>query len=176
MTIGFFDSGVGGLTVLAEALRQLPEENYIYYADTEHVPYGIRNKDEVRRFVLQAVDFMAAQNIKALVVACNTATSIAINNLRQKYDFPVLGMEPAVKPAVEKNGTQKGLKRVLVAATQLTLREQKYQDLVSRVDQDHIVDGIALPELVEYAENFVFSQSNFTLTFILHKKNTREKA
>ncbi|NLP43152.1 MAG: glutamate racemase [Peptococcaceae bacterium] len=156
MTIGFFDSGVGGLTVLAEALRQLPEENYIYYADTEHVPYGIRNKDEVRRFVLQAVDFMAAQNIKALVVACNTATSIAINNLRQKYDFPVLGMEPAVKPAVEKNGTQKGLKRVLVAATQLTLREQKYQDLVSRVDQDHIVDGIALPELVEYAENFVF--------------------
>jgi len=156
MTIGFFDSGVGGLTVLAEALRRLPAENYIYYADTEHVPYGIRSKDEVRNFVLQAVDFMAAQNIKALVVACNTATSIAIKELRQKYSFPVLGMEPAVKPAVEKNGVQKSLKRVLVAATPLTLREEKYQDLVSRVDHDHIVDGIALPELVEYAENFVF--------------------
>jgi len=156
MTIGFFDSGVGGLTVLAEALRQLPQEDYIYYADTEHVPYGIKSKDDVRRFVLQAVEFMAAQNIKALVVACNTATSIAIKDLRQRYSFPVLGMEPAVKPAVEKNGSQKGSKRVLVAATPLTLTEEKYQDLVSRVDQDHIVDCIALPELVEYAEKFVF--------------------
>lgn len=152
MSIGFFDSGVGGITVLAEALKQLPKENYLYYADTDHVPYGTKSKEQVKKFVLEAVDFMAAQGIKALVVACNTATSIAINDLRAKYSFPILGMEPAVKPAVEKNGD----KRILVTATPLTLREEKYQNLVTRFDKAHMVDGLALPELVEFAENFVF--------------------
>lgn len=154
MKIGFFDSGVGGITVLHQALRQLPNENYIYYADTDHVPYGTKSKDEVKKLVLEAVDFMADEGIKALVVACNTATSIAINDLRQKYSFPILGMEPAVKPAVEKCCT----KRVLVTATPLTLKEEKYQNLVSRVDHAHIVDCAALPELVEYAERFIFDE------------------
>lgn len=154
MKIGFFDSGVGGITVLHEALKQLPKESYIYYADTDHVPYGTRNKEEVRALVLEAVEFMAQEGLKALVVACNTATSIAINELRQKYSFPILGMEPAIKPAVEKNGSR----RVLVTATPLTLREEKYQNLVSRIDHAHIVDGVALPELVEYAEKFIFDE------------------
>jgi glutamate racemase len=153
MKIGFFDSGVGGITVLAEARRQLPQEDFLYYADTEHVPYGTKNKEEVKKLVLDAVEFMWREGMKALVVACNTATSIAINDLRQKYQIPILGMEPAVKPAVEKNGS----KRVLVTATPLTLQEEKYQNLVSRVDRSHIVDGVALPELVEYAERFVFA-------------------
>ncbi len=154
MSIAFFDSGVGGLTVLQEALKQLPEENFIYYADTDHVPYGTKTKEEVKKLILEAAGFLSQKGIKALVVACNTATSIAINELRRQYSFPILGMEPAVKPAVEKNGS----KRVLVAATPLTLQEEKYQNLVSRVDYAHIVDGVALPELVEYAEDFVFDQ------------------
>ncbi|NLI92474.1 MAG: glutamate racemase [Peptococcaceae bacterium] len=155
MRIGFFDSGVGGISVLHEALRQLPNENYIYYADTDHVPYGTKSKEEVKQYVFQAVEVMARVGMKALVVACNTATSIAINELRQQYSFPILGMEPAVKPAVEKNCS----KRILVTATPLTLKEEKYQDLVSRLDHAHIVDGVALPELVDYAEKFVFDQN-----------------
>ncbi|UWG98133.1 glutamate racemase [Dehalobacter sp. DCM] len=152
MRIGFFDSGVGGITVLYEALKQLPQEDYIYYADTDHVPYGTKSKEDVLRYALEAVEFMAAEGIKALVVACNTATSIAINTLRQRYDFPILGMEPAVKPAVEKCCS----KRILVMATPLTLKEEKYQNLVTRLDHDHLVDGLALPELVTYAEEFQF--------------------
>ena len=154
MRIGFFDSGVGGITVLHEALCQLPAENYLYYADTQNVPYGTKGKEEVRRYILDAVDFMANKGIKALVVACNTATSIAIKELRTKYDFPILGMEPAVKPAVENNCSR----RVLVVATPLTLQEEKYRNLVAKLGHAHIIDGVALPELVEYAENFVFEE------------------
>ena len=79
-------------------MRLLPNEDYIFYADTLHVPYGEKSKEEVRGYLFNAVDFMANQGIKALVIACNTATSIAVDDLRQKYDFPILGIEPAVKP------------------------------------------------------------------------------
>jgi glutamate racemase len=151
-SIGFLDSGFGGITVLSEALRQLPDENYIYYADIEHVPYGVKTKDEVRTYIFQAVNFLVNQGIKALVVACNTATSIAVRELRSIYSFPIVGMEPAVKPAVEKGSG----KRVLVLATPLTLKEEKFHNLVSRVDHEHIVDYLAFPELVELAELMVF--------------------
>ncbi|WP_027631141.1 glutamate racemase [Ruminiclostridium cellobioparum] len=153
-SIGFLDSGFGGITVLSEALRQLPDENYIYYADNEHVPYGTKTKEEVHNFVFQAVDFMVGKGIKALVVACNTATSIAVRDLRNKYSFPIVGMEPAVKPAVE-NGNGK---RVLVFATPLTLKEEKFHNLVQRVDHEHVVDYLAFPELVELAESMIFDR------------------
>ncbi len=164
MRIGIFDSGVGGITVLHEALSQLPHEDFIYYADTAHVPYGTKSKAEVREYIFEAAGFLARQGIKALVVACNTATSVAIADLRETYSFPILGMEPAVKPAIEKNGH----KRVLVTATTLTLQEEKYQNLVARLDQAHMVDALALPELVEYAENFVFDRG-ILIPFLRHK-------
>lgn len=151
-SIGFLDSGFGGITVLSEALKQLPNENYIYYADIEHVPYGTKTKDEVRTYIFDAVEFLVSQGIKALVVACNTATSIAVRDLRSMYNFPIAGMEPAVKPAVE-NGNGK---RVLVLATPLTLKEEKFHNLVQRVDTEHIVDYLAFPELVDLAEHMVF--------------------
>lgn len=88
LPIAFFDSGVGGLTVLREALRLLPRERYLYFADSDHAPYGVRPKEEVRQLVLAAADFLAEQGIKALVVACNTGTSAAIDDLRQQYIFP----------------------------------------------------------------------------------------
>ncbi len=153
-SIGFLDSGFGGITVLSEALKQLPNENYIYYADNEHVPYGTKSKEEVHAYVFQAVDFLVKQGIKALVVACNTATSIAVLDLRSKYSFPIVGMEPAVKPAVE-NGNGK---RVLVLATPLTLKEEKFHNLVQRVDHEHVVDYLAFPELVELAETMIFDR------------------
>lgn len=153
-SIGFLDSGFGGITVLSEALRQLPDENYIYYADNVHVPYGTKTKEEVHNYVFEAVDFLVGKGIKSLVVACNTATSIAVRDLRNKYSFPIIGMEPAVKPAVE-NGNGK---RVLVLATQLTLKEEKFHNLVQRVDHEHVVDYLAFPELVELAEKMIFDK------------------
>jgi glutamate racemase len=152
LPIAIFDSGIGGLTVLREALKILPNENYIYFADTDHVPYGNKSKEDVKEFVLKAGEFLNDQNIKMLVVACNTATSSAIAELRSKYSFPVVGMEPAVKPAVSNNKN----KRVLVLATELTLKEQKFRELVDKVDNEKIVDFLPLPELVTYAEQFIF--------------------
>ncbi|RAV05647.1 glutamate racemase [Paenibacillus sp. YN15] len=155
MRIGFFDSGVGGATVLAKALGSMPEEDFLYYADTLHVPYGEKPKEEVRGHIFDAVAQMVDEGIKALVIACNTATSIAAKELRERYSFPIIGMEPAVKPAVMRTAGSE--KRVLVFATSLTLKEAKFQQLVSAVDQRHIVDHLALPGLVELAERGIFS-------------------
>lgn len=155
MPIGFFDSGIGGLSVLRTAIRKLPDENYIYYADTKNVPYGTKSKDDIVRFIFEAVEFLASKNIKILVVACNTATSAAINELRAHYDFPIIGMEPAVKPAIEKNKS----KRILIAATSFTLRERKLESLISDLDKKNVVDKLALDKLVVYAENFNFDST-----------------
>ncbi|MGO4538878.1 glutamate racemase [Paenibacillus sp. 2TAB19] len=154
MTIGFFDSGIGGLTVLSEALRRLPANDYLYMADTLHVPYGTKPMEEVRTYIVDAIESMVAVGIDALVIACNTATSIAVAELREKYSFPIVGMEPAVKPAVEMNRATG--KRVLVFATPLTLQMPKYYALVSRVDEEGIVDSLPLPELVGYCESLQF--------------------
>lgn len=156
MYIGFFDSGIGGLTVLYEALKVLPNEDYIYYADVENVPYGNKPKDEIRKYIFKAADFIIEQGVKALVIACNTATSAAIEDLRKTYSIPIIGMEPAVKPAVEKNGD--GHKRVLVTATAFTLKEEKLMNLIQKIDNENIVDLLPLPKLVEYAERFEHSK------------------
>ena len=152
MYIGFFDSGIGGITVLYDAMCLLNNIDYLYYADTDNVPYGTKDKEIVRNCIFEAADFMANEGIDGLVIACNTATSIAIKELRSRYRFPIIGMEPAVKPAVEHYGD----KRVLVLATPLTLKEEKYEILVSKVDMANIVDSLALPELVRFAEDFQF--------------------
>jgi glutamate racemase len=155
MKIAFFDSGVGGLTVLSESLRQLPDEEYIYYADTENAPYGVKSPAQVKYLVLKAAEYLEEKGIEALVVACNTATSIAVNDLRKKYSFPIVGMEPAVKPAVELNGCNK---RILVAATELTLKEERFKELVAKFDSGHVVDAVPLPGLVEYCEEGIFRE------------------
>lgn len=154
MSIGIFDSGIGGLTVLKEALRVIPNGDYLYYADEKHVPYGTKPKEEVRRYIFEAADFFGSRGVEALVVACNTATSIAINDLRERYDFPIIGMEPAVKAAVERVDDR----RILVLATPITVKEKKLHDLVERLDSEDIVDSHALPGLVEFAEKFMFDE------------------
>lgn len=154
MKIGFFDSGIGGLTVLGHALKILPFADYIYYADIEHVPYGEKTKSEVRQYVQKAMDYMAEIKVDAVVIACNTATSVADAKLRKNYSFPIIGMEPAVKPAVayckERN------KKILVLATSLTLREAKFNQLIHRLDATEMVDTMALGGLVKFAERFEF--------------------
>ena len=161
MKIGFFDSGIGGITVLNEALKMLPNEEYVYYADSNNAPYGIKPKEEVKKYIFNVVEFLISKNVDVLVIACNTATSIAVKELRQVYDIPIIGMEPAVKYAIDHNKD----KRILVTATDLTLKEEKFKELVKRVDNDSIVDSLALPRLVEYAENFVF-RKNEIMTYL----------
>lgn len=148
MKIGVFDSGVGGLTVLHEALKLLPEEEYHYYADVDHVPYGEKSVEEIRAYSDTAVSFLVGKKCDAVVVACNTATSAAVRILREKYDLPLIGIEPAVKPAME----QRGSGRILVIATPLTVREKKLHDLIARYDGEAYVDLIPLPGLVGFAE------------------------
>jgi len=156
LSVAFFDSGIGGITVLHDALKALPSEDYIYFADTLNAPYGTKTRAEVREFVFNAVDFIVSLGVSAVVIACNTATSVAIEDLRKRYTIPIIGMEPAVKPAVEKIGSTQ--KRVLVTATPLTLKEEKLRNLIDRVDNEHIVDLLPLPGLVEFAESFEFRE------------------
>ncbi len=156
--IGIFDSGIGGLTVMHEAMKLMPDEDYVFYADTRHLPYGEKPKDEVRQYVLEAADYLAAQDIKALVIACNTATSIAVTDLRQKYDFPVIGIEPAVKPAVQNSIVKH--KKVLVLATRLTLNEEKFHNLVKSIDTGDIVESVPMPGLIELAEQRKFADED----------------
>jgi glutamate racemase len=157
MKIGFFDSGIGGVTVLYDTLKILPNEDYLYYADTLNVPYGPKPKEEVKRYIFNAVDFMIEKGVKAIVIACNTATSVAIEDLRAKYSIPIIGMEPAVKPAVENNEDIN--RRVLVTATALTLKEEKLQNLIDKLDKEHVVDLLPLPGLVEFSERLEFSET-----------------
>ncbi len=149
MRIGIFDSGRGGLSVLHEAFHQLPDQEYIFYADIEHVPYGLKTEDEIKGYADNIARFLLEKKVDAIVIACNTATSVAVAGLREKYDLPILGMEPAVKPAVE---AAKGDERILVMATPVTLREEKLAKLLSRVDVKHRVDLLDMPQLVSFAE------------------------
>ena len=148
--IGVFDSGVGGISVLRHLRKILPNENYIYFGDTANAPYGAKSTPQVRELTLAAVEKMLNQApIKALVVACNTATSAAIRDLRAKYkDLIVIGIEPALKLAADKfPGGHIG-----VMATQVTLREEKFDILMHRFDVGCTVEKIPAPGLVELIE------------------------
>lgn len=161
MKVGIFDSGVGGITVLKEALKQLPELEYIYYTDNLHVPYGTKPKEEVLGYVEEIMAFLASQKVDAVVIACNTATSIAVERLRKQYSFPIIGMEPAVKLALDHTITGK----VLVTATPLTLKEEKFKRLVDSFSNKSSVQALPLPELVSYAENSMFDEEKLTAYF-----------
>ena len=144
--IGVFDSGLGGISVLAEALRVLPQEAYLYYGDNGRAPYGVRQPEEVLAFTREAVCKLIAKGCKAIVLACNTATSAAAAVLRQENFVPLIGIEPALKPASEISGEG----RVLVMATRLTLTQPKFQALMSQYGRDAV--PIPCPELVECVE------------------------
>jgi len=154
--IGVFDSGIGGLTVLKKIIEILPNEKYIYYADTDNVPYGTKPKEEVKEYINNAVEFLISKNVKAIVVACNTATSIAVKELREKYSIPIIGIEPAAKPAVENRGD----KKVLIMATPTTIKEEKLKYLLESLNAEEYVDLIAMPKLVEFAENKEFESDD----------------
>lgn len=161
MKVGIFDSGVGGITVLKQAMDIMPQVDYIYYADNLHVPYGTKPKEEVFGYVKQVVEFLVSQGVDAIVIACNTATCIAVQDLRKQYDLPIIGMEPAVKLALDGNKTGK----VLVTATALALKSEKYKDLVQQVDRQHRTISLPLPELVTFAEERAFDEEKLKVYF-----------
>ncbi len=146
--IGMFDSGAGGLAVLAEVRRQLPGEDVIYYADGAYFPYGPRRPDEIRARAAAVTRELLARNAKAIVVACNTATSAAIDQLRAEFDVPFVGMEPALKPAAA--ATLRG--RVALLVTPGTARGDKLAALIDRYGVEVAVDTIEAPGLAERVE------------------------
>ena len=148
LPIGVFDSGIGGISVLAEIIKILPYEEFVYFADTLHAPYGDKPEDLVRALSIKAAEFLSSIGIKCLVVACNTATGAAINEIRKMCAFPVVGMEPAVKPAVELalNG------KILVMATPLTLKSKKFNDLIRHYKHRSEIVPLPCPGLVEIVE------------------------
>jgi glutamate racemase len=147
--IGVFDSGVGGLTVLREILRRLPFESTIYLGDNARAPYGTRTDDEVRRFSVQALDAMVRRNVKALVVACNTSTSVALSDFRRRYDLPVLGV---VRPGASAAALATRNRRVGVIATPATVRSRAYFNAIKDENPAVEVYEHATPELVPLVE------------------------
>ncbi|MBE2986000.1 glutamate racemase [Campylobacter sp. RM12920] len=162
MKIAFFDSGLGGLSVLHLALERLKNEEFLYYADKDNVPYGLKSREEILNFTTKSVEFLIKQGAKAVVIACNTATSVAINELRAKFNIPIIGMEPAVKKAIDlqQEIPDENDLRVLLIATPVTAVGKKLKDLIGRVDTNHLVDVLPLPKLVEFAEKEEFASSD----------------
>lgn len=148
MKIGFFDTGLGGTTILQEAYKQI-NADFIYLADTKNSPYGVKDKETVQKLTEECMLKLMNDGCKIIVIACNTATSAAIAYLRDKYPETIfIGVEPAIKPALENaNG-----KKVLLTATTLTLKGEKLFSLLSSLDGVDKVTPLALDELVEFAD------------------------
>lgn len=144
--IGVLDSGMGGVSVLRTATRLLPCENFLYYGDNKHAPYGPRSTEEIVDLSARAVEYLESQGVKALLIACNTITAAYAATLRARANYPVIGMEPAVKPAsLARSGG-----KVLALATRATLRLDKFQRLMDSYGEGVIpVEGAGLVELVE---------------------------
>jgi glutamate racemase len=146
--IGVFDSGMGGVTVLSDLVEALPEENFIYFGDSINAPYGIKSQEEVASLTDFAIQSFIDRGAKAVVIACNTATSAAIDQLRDKFEIPIIGMEPAIKPAIESN--RHG--NIVVMATPMTLKLDKFNHLIKRLRSSSQVIKLPSPDLVTYVE------------------------
>ena len=147
--IGVFDSGVGGISVLRELIRVMPNENYIYLGDSKHAPYGTKPLETVRELTFENARLLLAQGAKGLVVACNTATSAAVRLMRSTYpQLPIVGIEPALKPAA----LQKEHPRVLVMATPMTVQQEKFRQLMARYEEKAEIYPLPCPGLMEFVE------------------------
>ena len=147
--IGVFDSGVGGISVLRELVRLMPGEDYIYFGDSIHAPYGTKKLEEVRELTIHNVELLLANGAKSIVVACNTATSAAVAVLRKMYpDVPLVGIEPAIKPAV----MNKPDSNIIVMATPMTLKQEKFQKLMAKYDDMGNIIPLPCPGLMEFVE------------------------
>jgi len=153
LPIAVFDSGLGGISVLKRICQRLPEEKYLYYGDSANAPYGEKSLEWIISRCDEIASAFTARGIKALVVACNTATSVAADHLREKYpEMPVIGLEPALKPAAESPDE----KSVVVMATPVTLSGEKFSRLLDRFKEKKDIILMPAPRLVDFVEKGVF--------------------
>lgn len=145
--IGLFDSGVGGTSIWKEIHQLLPYENTIYLADSKHAPYGIKSKEEIIELSFKNTEFLLEKNCKLIVVACNTATTNAIKELRTKYSVPFIGIEPAIKPAANHSKTN----TIGILATKGTLNSELFHEKIQNYTNVHIMEqiGDGLVQLIE---------------------------
>lgn len=149
LPIAVFDSGLGGISVLRELIKELPGEDFLYFGDSANAPYGSRSTEEIRKRTMDNAEMLFSRGIKALVIACNTATSAAIEDLRSQYPHRIIiGIEPALKPAV----TAFPGGKILVMATEATLREKKFSALLQQYDTSCEICKCPCPELVAFVE------------------------
>ena len=147
--IGIFDSGVGGLTVAREIMRQIPNERLVYFGDTARVPYGNKSKETITKYSKQIIRFLKTQNVKAIVVACNTASAYALDEIEKELDIPIIGVvKPGAKVAAETTRN----KKVGVIATAGTIQSRIYAEYIEGIDKDIRVIGKACPLFVPLVE------------------------
>ncbi len=156
--IGVFDSGVGGISTLAALRRELPQERFLFYGDTANAPYGTKPRETVMACILRVMDQLLAQDVKAIVIACNTATAVAAASLRATLALPIIGIEPALKPAHEmRRGGQ-----ILVLATPMTLQLEKFRALYALYGEGAV--PLPCPGLMELVESEAHEEARRYLT------------
>ena len=147
--IGVFDSGVGGLTVVKEIMRQLPEENMIYFGDTARVPYGSKSKNTVLKYSRQIVRFLTEHQVKAIVIACNTASALALDEIRSEIEIPIMGVvEPGARMAAESTKTNS----IGIIATESTIKSGIYSKFLRKLNPELTVVSRACPLFVPLVE------------------------
>jgi len=147
--VGVFDSGVGGLTVAREIMRQLPDERIVYFGDTARVPYGSKSKENILKYSRQIVKFLKSKGVKAIVVACNTASALALDEIKDEIDIPIIGVvKPGARTAVRSTKN----KRIGVIATDATIKSELYTEFIHELDSDITVVGQACPLFVPLVE------------------------
>lgn len=148
--IGVFDSGLGGLTVMKEIMRRMPQESIIYFGDTGRVPYGTRSSETIQKYTEQDIQFLLQFDIKAIVIACGTASSVAMEHVRAQFDLPIIGV---VQPTAKMAAQQTRNKKIGILGTNGTIRSGAYQRLLAEIDGDIQVVTAACPLFVPIVEN-----------------------
>lgn len=147
--IGVFDSGVGGLTVAREIMRNLPNEDIVYFGDTARVPYGSKSKDNIIRYSRQIIHFLQTKGVKAIVIACNTASALALDAVKDEFDIPIIGVvEPGARAALAVTET----KKIGVIGTEATVRSAMYEKIIQGIEPDVSVIAKACPLFVPLVE------------------------
>ena len=149
MPIGVFDSGVGGLTVAREIMRQLPQESIVYFGDTARVPYGSKSENTIIRYSRQIIRFLLTKDVKAIVIACNTASALALDAVREEFDVPIIGV---VAPGARAAGEATENKKIGVIGTEATVKSEIYTKLIQKEDPQISVVGRACPLFVPLVE------------------------
>lgn len=147
--IGVFDSGVGGLTVAREIMRNLPKEDIVYFGDTARVPYGSKSKDNIIRYSRQIIHFLQTKGVKAIVIACNTASALALDTVKDEFDIPIIGVvEPGARAALAVTEN----KKIGVIGTEATVRSSMYEKIIQGINPEVSVVGKACPLFVPLVE------------------------